>query len=148
MEASVSDRADLLSPGLLSTAQPHGPRPDALDRQYLAGPRVRGQPGPDCLLGIRVDDEQGIVTVALTGRPAEEDEPLSCEDRHAGCYRLCWGWVEALSAGASLKLPRRLDCILDGTSVALGEISHDHHVLAVPGRDAEGLGELPQQPAR
>jgi hypothetical protein len=52
--------------------------------------------------------------------------------------------LRALSAGASLKLPRCLECIFDGTSVASGEISDDHHVLDVPGRDAEGLGKLPQ----
>jgi hypothetical protein len=52
--------------------------------------------------------------------------------------------VAALSAGASLKLPRCLECIFDGTSVAPGEISDDHHVVNVPGRHAEGFGEVPQ----
>ena len=51
----------------------------------------------------------------------------------------------SLSVGAPLKVPRRLERILDGTSVAPSEISDDHHVLDVPGRDAEGLGILPQQ---
>ena len=53
------------------------------------------------------------------------------------------GW-KALSAGAPLKLPRCLECILDGTSVAPGEIRDDHHVFDVPGRDAEGLRKIPQ----
>jgi hypothetical protein len=56
----------------------------------------------------------------------------------------CPGRVAALSASASLMLPRCLERILDGTSVASGEISDDHHVLDVPGRHTEGLGELPQ----
>jgi hypothetical protein len=37
-----------------------------------------------------------------------------------------------------------LECIFDGAGVASGEISDDHHVLEIPGRDAEGLGKLPQ----
>jgi hypothetical protein len=41
-------------------------------------------------------------------------------------------------------VPRCLECILDGTSVASGEIGDDHHVLDVPGRHAEGSGELPE----
>jgi hypothetical protein len=41
-------------------------------------------------------------------------------------------------------LPRRLDGILDGTSIASGEISHDHHVLDESSRHAEGPRELPQ----
>ena len=52
--------------------------------------------------------------------------------------------LRAQSAGASLKHPRRLEGILNGTSVASGEVSDNHHVLDVPGRDAEGSGKLPQ----
>jgi hypothetical protein len=50
----------------------------------------------------------------------------------------------AQSVGASLKLPRCFEGILNGTSVASGEVSDNHHVLDVPGRDAEGSGKLPQ----
>ena len=35
--------------------------------------------------------------------------------------------------------------ILDRTSVALCEVGDDHHVLDVPGRNAESVRELPQQ---
>jgi hypothetical protein len=52
---------------------------------------------------------------------------------------------QPLSAGTPLKLPRCLECILDGTSVGSGEIRNDHHVLDVPGRDAERLWKLSQQ---
>jgi hypothetical protein len=48
------------------------------------------------------------------------------------------------SAGTSLKLPRCFECILNGTSVASGEVSDNHHVLDVPGRNAKGSGKLPQ----
>jgi hypothetical protein len=48
------------------------------------------------------------------------------------------------SAGTPLKLPRCFEGILDGTSVASGEVSDNHHVLGVAGRDAEGCRKLPQ----
>jgi hypothetical protein len=54
------------------------------------------------------------------------------------------GRRKALLVGAPLKLPRCLECILDGASVASGQISDNHHVFEVPGRDAEGPGKLPQ----
>jgi len=44
----------------------------------------------------------------------------------------------------SLQLPGRFEGIFDRARVAGGEVSDDHHVLAIPGRHAEGLGELPQ----
>jgi hypothetical protein len=40
-------------------------------------------------------------------------------------------------------LPRRFEGILNGTSVTVSEISDNHHVLDVAGRDAEGPGKLP-----
>jgi hypothetical protein len=49
-----------------------------------------------------------------------------------------------MSTGTPLKLPRCLECILDGTSVGSGEIRNDHHVFEVPGRDAERLWKLSQ----
>jgi hypothetical protein len=52
---------------------------------------------------------------------------------------------QPLSARTSLKLPRCLECILDGTSVGPGEIRNDHHVLDIPGRDAERLWKLSPQ---
>jgi len=45
-----------------------------------------------------------------------------------------------------LKLPRCLDCILDGTSVASGEISDNHHVLA-PGDAQAGRDVAQSAPA-
>jgi hypothetical protein len=55
---------------------------------------------------------------------------------------------QPLSARTSLKLPRCLECILDGTSVGPGEIRNDHHVLDIPGRDAERLWKLSPQNGR
>src|SRR6478672_11961399 len=57
----------------------------------------------------------------------------------------------ALTVGDSsvrfpLKLPRCFECILDGTRVASRKVRDDHHVLDVPGRHAEGFGELAQYP--
>src|SRR5579863_9876058 len=49
------------------------------------------------------------------------------------------------SVSAALKPPRRLEGVFNGASVALGQVGDDHHVLGVPGRDAEGPGELPHQ---
>src|SRR6202035_3340775 len=48
------------------------------------------------------------------------------------------------SVGAALKLPRCFEGILDRARVAFSEVSYDHHVLDITGRDAEGSGELPQ----
>jgi hypothetical protein len=48
------------------------------------------------------------------------------------------------SVGTPLQLPCCFKSILDGTGVASCEISHNHHVLDVPGRHAKGFGELPQ----
>jgi hypothetical protein len=48
------------------------------------------------------------------------------------------------SVGTPLKLPRCLEGILDRTRVASSEVSYNHHVPDIPGRDAEGSGELPQ----
>ena len=45
-------------------------------------------------------------------------------------------------AGAALQLPRCFEGILDGTSVASGEVGDNHHVLGVPGWNAEGSWEL------
>jgi hypothetical protein len=50
----------------------------------------------------------------------------------------------AQSVGAALKPPCCFEGILNGASVAPGEVSDNHHVLDVPGRDAEGSGKLPQ----
>ncbi len=50
------------------------------------------------------------------------------------------------SIGTALKLPRCFEGILDGTGVTSCQVSDDHHVLAVPARNAEGSGKLPQQP--
>lgn len=50
----------------------------------------------------------------------------------------------ARSARTPLKLPRCFYRVLDRAAIALGEVSDDHHVLEVPGRDAEGAGKLPQ----
>jgi hypothetical protein len=57
----------------------------------------------------------------------------------------CNSRSQPLSASTPLKLPRCLECILDGTSVGSGEIRNDHHVFDVPGRDAERLWKLSQQ---
>lgn len=51
----------------------------------------------------------------------------------------------ARSAGTALKLPRCFEGVFDGTSVADDEVSDDHHVLAIPGRNAKGVRELTQQ---
>jgi hypothetical protein len=48
------------------------------------------------------------------------------------------------SVGTPLKLPRCFEGILDRIRVASSEVSYNHHVLDIPGRDAEGSGELPQ----
>src|SRR6266581_5586969 len=48
------------------------------------------------------------------------------------------------SVGAPLKLPRCIKCILNGPSVTSGEVSDNHHVLGVSGRDAEGPWKLAQ----
>jgi hypothetical protein len=50
------------------------------------------------------------------------------------------------SVSTALQLPCCFEGVLDGTGVASCEVSDDHHVLAVPGRNAEGSGKLPQQP--
>jgi len=50
----------------------------------------------------------------------------------------------AQSLGASLKLPCCFEGVLNGTVVASGEVSDNHHVLDVPGWDAKGSGKLPQ----
>jgi hypothetical protein len=50
----------------------------------------------------------------------------------------------AQSVGAALKPPCCFEGILNGASVAPGEVSDNHHVLDVPGRDAEGSRKLPQ----
>jgi hypothetical protein len=52
---------------------------------------------------------------------------------------------QPLSARTPPKLPRCLECILDGTTVGSGEIRNDHHVLDVSGRDAERLWKLSPQ---
>jgi hypothetical protein len=49
------------------------------------------------------------------------------------------------SVGAPLKLPCRFKGILNGTRVATGQVSDNHHVLDEARRDAEGCGKLPQQ---
>lgn len=48
------------------------------------------------------------------------------------------------SVGPPLELPGYFDGILDGSGVASGEVRDDHHVPGIPGRNAEGSGELPQ----
>ena len=48
------------------------------------------------------------------------------------------------SVGVALELPCRFEGVLDGTSVGTREVRDNHHVLGVPGRDAEGLGKIPQ----
>jgi hypothetical protein len=50
----------------------------------------------------------------------------------------------ALSVGTPLKLPRCFKRILNRASIALVEVSDNHHVLDVPGRDAKGLRKLAQ----
>jgi len=47
------------------------------------------------------------------------------------------------SVGAALKVPCRFERILNCAAIALREVSDDHHVLDVPGWDAEGPGKLP-----
>ena len=54
-----------------------------------------------------------------------------------------WG-SRAQSVGASLKLPRCFEGILNGASVSSGEVSDHHHVFDVSRRDTEGSGKLPQ----
>ena len=50
----------------------------------------------------------------------------------------------AESVGTALQLPRCFEGILNGTSVTSGQVSDDHHVLDVLGRDAESLRKIPQ----
>jgi len=49
-----------------------------------------------------------------------------------------WGST-AQSVGASLKLPRCFEGILNGAIVASGEVSDNHHVLDVSGPDAANI---------
>jgi hypothetical protein len=46
--------------------------------------------------------------------------------------------------GAALKLPGSLDGVLNGAGAAAGDTGEDHHVLAVPARNAERSQEPPQ----
>src|SRR5215471_13774885 len=133
------------------------------------GPRLGPADGPHQLRDVT---DEGLAPVSVCGRDGSRDSfprdpgsprcPLSHPPR-VWCPRaplICHGtrggvaWqkrpvptppsLRAPAAGASLKHPRRLEGILNGTSVASGEVSDNHHVLDVPGRDAEGSGKLPQ----
>jgi hypothetical protein len=51
---------------------------------------------------------------------------------------------DARSVGAPLELPCSFEGILNSAGVAPVEVGDNHHVLDVPGRDAEGAGKLAQ----
>jgi hypothetical protein len=63
-------------------ADPHGPRPHALDREHVITPGILGEAGANGVRALRVDDEQRVVAVAFAHRSAEDDEALFGEGIH------------------------------------------------------------------
>ena len=56
--------------------------------------------------------------------------------------------ADAQSVGAALELPCCFEGILNGAGVAPREVGDNHHVLDIPGRDAEGARERYSKSAR
>src|SRR5919197_4879034 len=63
-------------------ADPDRPRPDALDRQDRAHPRIVGEPLTDLALALGAADEQRRPVVGITKRSSQKDHALCDQSVH------------------------------------------------------------------